>query len=130
MSPQPPSTPNIDNLNVIRPESVVADPNALAVAQQEDNFFAQDKKKREHVREQRVKSAINYVIVGVIVISGLLLVTAIGVRVVHMIIPESYGWLSEKQIGTLDNLAKYAGSGALGITLTKYLSKNIGENTQ
>jgi hypothetical protein len=114
------------NLSAIQPEAV-PDPTALVDAQKEVDFFAQDKKSREHVREQNIKDVIHRVLVNIILVSGVLLGLAVGVRVLHMILPECWNWLSEKQINTLDNLAKYAGSGALGVTLTKYLSRNIGE---
>jgi len=90
----------------------------------EDDFFRRDKKRREHQREQQAKSVIHGIIQINIVVAGIVILVCIALRGLHLILPENWMWLNENQLNLLDSLGKYAGSGAVGSLLTRYLTKN------
>jgi len=121
---QPPSFPN---LAAIQPQPLPSDAAALRQGEKEDDWFAQDKKKQAHFREQRAKSLIHYLILAIIFLIGFCLAGALIVRACHLILPESWMWLKPGQIQVLDNIGKLAITGALGGFLTRYLTKNAEE---
>jgi hypothetical protein len=126
MSLNPPNTPiSPSNLDAIR-SLPLPPPAAFATARQESEWFQSDKKRREHRREQQAKAIIHIIIQMNLVGAGIAIMFCIFVRVAHLIIPEDFQWLSVAQIELLDDLAKYAGSGAIGSLLTRYLQKNVG----
>lgn len=77
-------------------------------------------------RDLEAKLGIHKVILFTIKTLGVCLIVIIIVRAIHLIIPYDEGWLSHKEIAEIDNLAKFAVSGAVGSLLTRYLNKNVG----
>ena len=118
-TPIPPS-----NLDAIR-SLPLPPPAAFATAQQESEWFQHDKKRRAHRREQQAKGIIHIIIQMNLIGAGIAIMFCIFVRAAHLIIPVKFQWLSATQIDLLDDLAKYAGSGAIGGLLTRYLQKNV-----
>jgi len=116
--------PNFPNLAAIQPQPLPSDPAALRQGEKEDDWFAQDKKKQAHFREQRAKSLIHYLILGIIFLIGFCLAGALIVRALHLILPESWMWLTAAQIEVIDDIGKLTITGALGGLLTRYLNKN------
>lgn len=121
---QPPKSPN---LAAIQPQPLPSDPAALRQGEKEDDWFAQDKKKRAHFREQRAKSLIHYLILSLIILAGICLAGVLLVRACHLVLPSRWMWLTTAQIQVLDSIAKLAITGALGGFLTRYLTKNAEE---
>ena len=121
---QSPNSPIPPNLNAIQSQPLPLNPDALRQGQQEDDWFAQDKRKRAHSREQRAKGVIHYTLLAIIILAGVCLAGALLTRAFHLIAPEELMWLKEPQLNTLDQLAKFAATGALGGFLTKYMSRN------
>ncbi|WP_181303962.1 hypothetical protein [Rufibacter sp. XAAS-G3-1] len=124
MQPTPPSTPSASlDLSAIKASPP---PQAgLRKAKEEDEWFTNDRRKREHQREQGARTIIHWAIQGNIIVAGITIGICLAVRGFHLIAAEDYKWLQPEQIDLLDNLAKYAGSGAVGSLLTRYLTKNI-----
>jgi hypothetical protein len=116
--------PNFPNLAAIQPQPLPSDPAALRQGEKEDDWFAQDKRKQAHFREQRAKSVIHYMILGLIFLTGISLAGAIMVRTLHLILPQRLMWLTAAQIEVIDNIGKFAVTGALGAFLTRYLTRN------
>jgi len=124
MSLNQPNTPIPTNLSSIKPPPRPSG-SALDKAQKESEFYiSSDKKKREHQREQQAKGIIHFVIQANIVAAGALIFICIVVRGLHLVISDNYLWLGKEKLELLDSLAKYAGSGAVGSLLTRYLNKN------
>ncbi|ALJ00039.1 hypothetical protein [Rufibacter tibetensis] len=123
MQPNQPNSSSPLNLTAIKasppPQA------ALRKAKEEDEWFASDRRKREHQREQGARTIIHWAIQGNIIVAGIIIAICLGVRGFHLIAAEEYKWLQKEQIDLLDNLAKYAGSGAVGSLLTRYLTKNV-----
>ncbi|MBC3539339.1 hypothetical protein ACFSC6_17475 [Rufibacter sediminis] len=123
MQPNQPSSPPSLDLGAIRasppPQA------ALRKAREEDEWFASDRRKREHQREQGARTIIHWAIQANIIMAGIIIAICLGVRGFHLIAAEDWKWLTKEQVDLLDNLAKYAGSGAVGSLLTRYLTKNI-----
>lgn len=121
---QSPNSPIPPNLNAIQSQPLPSNPEALRQGQKEGDWFAQDKRKRAHSREQRAKGVIHYTLLAIIVLAGFCLAVALLTRAFHLIAPQELMWLKEPQLDTLDELAKFAATGALGGFLTKYLTRN------
>jgi hypothetical protein len=128
MQPTQPSTPLL-HLDLEAIKASPPPPAALRKAKEEDEWFTNDRRKREHQREQGARTIIHWAIQGNIIVAGIIIGICLAVRGFHLIASEDYKWLQKEQIDLLDNLAKYAGSGAVGSLLTRYLTKNI-ENGQ
>jgi hypothetical protein len=77
-------------------------------------------------RDLEAKLGIHKVILFTIKTLGVCLIVVIVIRVIHLIIPFQEGWLSRADLAEIDNLAKFAVSGAVGSLLTRYLNKNVG----
>jgi hypothetical protein len=118
-------SPNIPNLDAIQAQPRAFDANALKQGQQEDDWFAQDKKQKAHFRDQRAKNVLHYGILLLIGLVGISLACAIVVRVFHLVASDKAMWLTTEQLDTLDNFFKFAATGALGGLLTKYLTRNV-----
>ena len=84
----------------------------------------EDKKNKEHKREQAAKNLIHWAILFNIGVAGICIGSALIVRTFHMLAPKCRTWLDTQQIENLDTLAKFAITGALGSLLTRYLNKN------
>ncbi|WP_210465790.1 hypothetical protein [Rufibacter roseolus] len=126
MPPMQPNQPSpSSNLDLAAIRASPPPPAALRKAKEEDEWFASDRRKREHQREQGAKTIIHWAIQGNIIIAGIVIAICIGVRGFHLIAAEEWKWLTKEQVEVLDNLAKYAGSGAIGSLLTRYLTKNV-----
>ncbi|WP_207431715.1 hypothetical protein [Sabulibacter ruber] len=123
MQPNQPSNPSDLDLNAIKASPLPQV--GLRKAKEEDEWFARDRRTREHHREQGARTIIHWAIQGNIIVAGIVIAICIGVRGFHLIASEEWKWLQNEQIQLLDNLAKYAGSGAVGSLLTRYLTRNI-----
>ncbi|KAA6430722.1 hypothetical protein ACD591_17925 [Rufibacter glacialis] len=128
MQSSPPSSPSshldLDAIRASPPPTA-----GLRKAKEEDEWFASDRRKREHQREQGARTIIHWAIQGNIIVAGFIIAVCIAVRGFHLIAAEEYKWLDKEQVGLLDNLAKYAGSGAVGSLLTRYLTRNIDKDS-
>lgn len=118
-------SPKFPNLDAIRAPTVPSDAASLRQGEKEEDSFVQDRKRREHKREQQAKATIHLVIQANIIAAGAIILICLVIRGLHLILSEEWMWLNTTQIERLDNLFKYAGSGAVGSLLTRYLNKNV-----
>jgi hypothetical protein len=79
----------------------------------------------DHERGEGIKKQIHKLIIVLLIVCFITAVILLVIRACILVIPENWNWLSEKQIMTLDSLAKYAVSSAVGALVTKYLNRSM-----
>jgi len=120
------STPKPD-LSAIQAEKRPTRRGALKAAEQEKDWFEEDKRKGKHRRDQQARNLLHWVLLVLLVAAGFILLVAIIVRSCHIFLPPEQFWLNKEQLGFIDHLFQLAGSGFLGGLITRYLTRNFEE---
>jgi hypothetical protein len=102
---------------------------SLKRAETEEDDLFKDGKVRKHEREQASKRAVHKVLLWNIYIGGIIVACAMVIRAYHFLMPIGWQWLDENGMKNIDGLVKYLFAGGLGSLLTKYLTRNVEDNT-
>ncbi|MBC8082639.1 MAG: hypothetical protein H7Z21_05450 [Hymenobacter sp.] len=125
--PTLPSPKPAPDLSAIQAEERPTQREALQTAEQEKDWFEEDKRRGKHRRDQQARNLLHWLLLLLLMAAGLILLVALVIRACHVFLPPAQFWLSKEQLGFIDHLFQLAGSGFLGGLMTKYLTRNLEE---
>ena len=123
--PTPPSPKPTPDLSAIQAEKRPTRRGALQAAEQEKDWFEEDKRKGKHRRDQQARNLLHWVLLVLLVVAGVILLVGLVIRACHVFLPPDQFWLNKEQLDFIDHLFQLAGSGFLGGLMTRYLTRNI-----
>ena len=125
MSDTPPRLTPLLNLSAIGLGAIPA-PSAASLqsAQDEAAFYAADKKKQGHKRDQRSKDVVHYGTLCLIILAGFCVAAGLVTWTLHQILPTPKHWLDKEQVDSIGKAGALILSGTVGALGSKFLTRN------
>lgn len=97
---------------------------SLQSAQDEAAFYAADKKKQGHKRDQRSKDVVHYGTLCLVVLTAVCVAAGLVTWTLHQVLPTTKHWLSKEQVDSIGKAGALILSGTVGALGSKFLARN------